>query len=196
LKRSLPTIRLRVGSIGDYISSDEYKIIKVHGSIQWMREVDTPIESVQTRDSSQITQELIRRMPELRISARFRFINSYPIAKLQEKNVALFPAIAIPVQQKDSFECPDEHLRVLRTCIPETRKLLIIGWRGMDEHFVKLLRALRAPVKGLVVAGSSDGAQDVARRLGHLPVDWTAASTGFSDLVVSGRLNAFLTDED
>jgi hypothetical protein len=62
-------------------------------------------------------------------------------------------AIAIPFVTKLAVECPSTHLDVLRNCITKVTKMLIIGWRGVEMHVLKLLRAIPRGVPGLIVSG-------------------------------------------
>jgi hypothetical protein len=56
--------------------------------------------------------------------------------------------------------------------------MLIIGWRGVEMHVLKLLRAIPRGVPGLIVSGSADGAEDVRTRLtgAGLPVDFATCT--------------------
>ena len=59
-----------------------------------------------------------------------------PVAEQVE--VLSVAAIALPVETKNEFEFPEAHLKKLRSVIPEVTRILIIGWRGTEEHFLKL----------------------------------------------------------
>jgi len=83
----------------------------------------------------------------------------------------VYPAIAIPVESKEVFECPAEHLAALTKALPEIDRMIVIGWRAAEEHFLKLLREhLAKPVIGMVVSATRDGATSTAAKLdGILP---------------------------
>jgi hypothetical protein len=72
--------------------------------------------------------------------------------------------------------------------------MLIIGWRGVEMHVLKLLRAIPRGVPGLIVSGSADGAEDVRTRLtgAGLPVDFATYDAGFSEFVVGPEACSFL----
>ncbi len=75
------------------------------------------------------------------------------------------------------------------------RKLLIIGWRGTELHFVNLFRELcREEIAGIIVAGDEKEAAAVGVRLQHLPVAWSLAKVGFTEFVTSPELDVFLRD--
>jgi len=182
-------------SIPDYIEEARpYKLIKVHGSTNWVRDVEGEIARAQGGNVWAVAAELIERVSEVAISNRYRILRpGHPFG--DDSRGLGFPAVAIPVENKQMFECPEEHLAALRAALPRTEKILIIGWRGSDRHFVKELRAtLRAGVRCLVVAGTRDAAKEIADRLGNeLSCDLFLTDGGFSDLVTNiERVDDFL----
>ena len=52
--------------------------------------------------------------------------------------VLIFPAMAIPIQEKLSFECPEEHVKALKASISKCGRILVIGWRGPEQPFLEL----------------------------------------------------------
>jgi hypothetical protein len=187
LEDALRFFRVNIQEIGDYIANDKYKVIKLHGSVDWAREVDTTIENVMGRNTWEIAYDLIERAPELEITNRYRMVTECPIGKSSEDNKALFPALAIPLEKKLDSECPDEHLRVLQQCVRETTKLLLIGWRATEEHFLRLLRENLSPgVRGVVVAKDENEATRTAESIAHAGIrgEFIAAKGGFSDFIV------------
>jgi hypothetical protein len=110
-------------------------------------------------------------------------------------NVALFPAIAIPVETKQHYECPKEHLSALQECIPRTTKLLMIGWRASEQHFLKLLsEGVKRKLRVMSVAGELDAAKQSVKNLRDAGVDVDAveSSGGFTDFVVNREGDDFL----
>ena len=169
-------------------------MIKLHGSVSWAREVDTPIENLQTLASAwAVPYVLIDRTPDLAISQRYVMPNQCPIGK--SATCALSPAIAIPVETKRSFECPDDHLETLMGLIPSVTKLLMIGWRATEAHFLKLLAEnLQGRVRVLAVADGQEGANEAIENLRRAGIngEFTPADGGFSEFVVNGWADAFL----
>jgi len=130
---------------------------------------------------------------ELQITQKYVLVNDYPIHAAQGS--VLFPALAIPVESKLDFECPDEHLQALHTVIPEVDKLLVIGWRAAETPFLKLLASkLVHAIQGFVVAGSEDAAAETANRLAEAGVAgrYVGTNGGFTDLVVNREADNFL----
>jgi hypothetical protein len=75
------------------------------------------------------------------------------------------PAIAIPVQTKGVFECPADHIATLKDCLNKVTKLLVIGWRANDMHFLNLLHDGRQAIDTWVVAGQPEQANQVIQNL-------------------------------
>lgn len=188
-----PPLRIEVRGLSDYVASD-YKIVKLHGSINWAHQVETPLGDLHQRDGFAIARDVINKVADLQISQEFRMITGYPIDKFEGK--AQFPALAIPVETKQDYECPKEHLDILRDCIPEVRKLLVIGWRATEKQFLQTLREnLRGRLQVMVVAGEKESATEVIERMRQAGVEageFLPASGGFSDFVTHREADDFL----
>ena len=196
LETALSTLDVEIETLSDYIASDTYKLIKLHGSVNWGREVKGSAGLLQ-KDAWSIVHTLIDNADSLDISRNYQLVDQVdhtPIHSYDEG--VLFPAIAIPVETKVDYECPDEHLEVLRTSIPDVDKLLVVGWRAAEIPFLKLLAEnLKEPVRGLVVAGNKDAAIETADRLSQAGVAGLYEHTegGFTELVKGRQADEFLS---
>lgn len=189
-------------SVGDYMTQlPHYKVFKLHGSVNWAREVDDGIGNFAevARDPWAFANGLIDRVRDLKISQRYKVVRSHPI--VYEDGKTLFPAIAIPVETKSDFECPAQHLEALRECIPQVSKLLVIGWRAREEHFLEFLRQSKLPkqLRLMVVARSPEGGKEIVATLqdklgigllGRGPY-WSGG--GFTDFIKSREVDLFLS---
>jgi hypothetical protein len=195
LDRALEAVDIQIRKIDDYVASKNYKVIKVHGSVSWGREVEPPMHDVANYVDERLIEALIDGAASLKVTDRFHLANQRPVSRL-DMNRPMIPAIAIPVQTKGAFECPAEHLAALDECLPKVDRLLVIGWRATDMHFLKLLRErTRDAIRGMVVAGSEKEAHKVIRNLhGGLnrPGELVAAVGGFSQFMVL-EVDAFLS---
>jgi hypothetical protein len=194
IEEALPVVGVDIIDLPDYISNDRYKLLKLHGSVDWGRSVDTAILGIEKLSPWEIAYKLIDDVHRLRISNIFHIVKQYPISKLN--NVALFPAMAIPVQSKLHFECPTEHLTALREFIPKTTKLLMIGWSATERHFLKLLaEGITQKLKVMAVAGDLNSAkQSVANlRNAGIDVDAIESPSGFTEFIVSREGDQFLS---
>jgi hypothetical protein len=145
-------------------------------------------------NTRQLIDTLIDHADQLEFTRRYELVDRHPIHAVDGS--ALFPALAIPVESKLEFECPEEHLVALRTAIPEVDKLLVIGWRAAETPFLELLATnLRQEVEALVVAGNSDAATETAHRLKRAGVkgDYVVTEGGFTELVVDRQADEFLS---
>ncbi len=195
LESALPSLGLEIRSLSDYIAADDLKVIKVHGSANWAREVETPIDDLANLNTWQVAYRLIDAAPELRVSQRYKMVTDWPIGK--EGNTVLFPALAIPLETKRNFECPQEHLDTLQACLPQVTELLVIGWKAMDQPFLRLLReGLPQRPKVMVVAGSQRGAEQVVQRLQEAIVggDYSVSNGGFTEFVLRREVDGFLRE--
>lgn len=197
LEESLPTIGVTIRDIPDYVANDHCKLFKLHGSINWTREVDGPIFDLSQLNGVELSNELIARGDQLEISDRYQWLTQHPIAKRQTLNrdFPLVPALAIPVESKVEYECPADHLEHLTRCIPQVNKLIIIGWRASEAGFCELLSLnLDSDVSILVAAGTQDAADQVVHNLQTTGIDGQFHTTtgGFTDLVVNRETVDFL----
>ncbi len=164
LEAALPTVGLEIRSIGDYVSGN-YKVIKVHGSINWGREVESPVDNVAAVNDQRLVYELIDKAESLKVTDRYHVAHQRPIVRIDPER-PMIPAIAIPVQTKGAFECPKEHLASLDECLPKIERILVIGWRANEGHFLRLLRERgRQAIRAFIVAGQRDYAALVIENL-------------------------------
>lgn len=197
---------------------DHYRLLQVHGFVGWAREVSfdpslipQAVPECERRSKSAwvgLSGELGRYLPpmaaELQLTDRFTPYSEVPDEL--EIGRGIIPAIAVPTVQKDNFECSPAQLNRLAALLPGVTRLLIVGWRGMEDHFLALWKdatrqqGLEPQIKRVqVVDASNDGARTVLERLranaGILTEDTRLSTAGFSGFLSSGELQGFLTDE-
>jgi hypothetical protein len=192
LETALRTVGVEIKSMPDYVADHRYKFIKLHGSVNWGRRVEATYELLQ-QGLWPLIETLIDHADQLEITQHYTLVGQYPIHATEVS--VLFPALAIPVESKLDFECPEQHLEALHAAIAEVDKLLVIGWRAAETPFLDLLaQSLQLPVEALVVAGDSDAANDTADRMKAAGVTGLYKQTdgGFTDLVVNRRADNFL----
>jgi hypothetical protein len=204
LEEAFVSLDMGFKSLNDYISSNNYKVIKLHGSVNWARELSSPMEASKL-NHLQMANDLIAQADGLQPSDRYHFIpednrREWLVSYMQVPGKpgfqAVFPAIAIPLEKKTEYECPPEHINVLTECISKTDKLLIIGWKGAEESFVKLLvKGLKKSIPIMVVSRSRDSADRICGALVASGIDgenWVLAERGFSDEIRSGAIENFV----
>ncbi len=192
IENALTSVNINIFEIADYVKDDRFKLYKLHGSVNWGREVETPILLAQERNALEIAHELIARASDLVISDRYVVSRSIPIRSHNEN--ALFPAIAIPVETKRDFECPTAHLDGLLTYMEKVTKLITIGWRASEQHFLKLMHEnLSDEIQVQAVAGNKESAEETLNqfRKAGIKIVGTAVDGGFTEYVASREAERF-----
>jgi hypothetical protein len=131
------------------------------------------------------------------MSSSFLKVDTSVNALLNDK--LLVPALTVPVQQKGAFELPDAHRDLLAEALSSGSgilKVLTIGWRGGERHFLDFWLKHRGPSRPqlLAVSGTESGGIRTinAMRSAGLPfVGIRALDGGFSH-VVGDPLREFL----
>ena len=195
LEVAFSTVGVEIQALSDYITSDRYKLIKLHGSTNWAREVDTSkaeemnpsIANTLTRAQPwPVIRAIVDHAEIINVTQRYRLVShsEHPTSTLGGS--ALFPAIAIPIETKSDYECPNEHLEALLAFAPRVDKLLVVGWRGAEIHFLQTLAAeVQQDIQGHIVAGSSDEANETIERLQQAGIkgEYRAFGNGFTDFI-------------
>jgi len=198
LEAGMPAVGLNIRQFPDYISDQKFKLIKLHGSINWARLIGGRLDGIDQMSGMDVVNAVISRAGQLEISNDFWIGELCPITK--DRSRMLLPAIAVPVQDKTAFECPESHFNVLLECIPNVSRLLIVGWRGVENHFKNLLaERLTSPIPTHIVAGSVAGGHETLGNLNGAGirtafVKGTTAlyEGGFSAFVVNRAAKDFL----
>lgn len=185
-----------ISHMDDYLSRERFALFKLHGSVNWGRVVTGPVGISPREHMDQIAHALIGGADRIRVSDNYRLVSQQPfVAKDDAQTEVLLPAIAVPMRSKLSFECPRHHLAELERRIQRTTAILILGWRGMDEHFVKLLaQHLRPATPIQIVCGTKSDGEATANALrsarGDLKCE--ALDLTFSEYILGGAGAPFL----
>ncbi len=200
LEKAVPISGFKITHMSHYISK-QYKIVKLHGSVDWAHEVthmDKGPPDVRIR-------EIIATFASLNADGRissseFQVVNGNPFDR---GTSPWFPAIAIPVVKKSGFECPTAHVDEMETCLRQVTKVVAVGWRATEFEFLsRMAYGLGKRVPMLVVSSNEESARktvqrmvDAFGRMGVLrPNIRPAKSEGFSDFVFSQEWKAFLNN--
>ncbi len=158
--------RHTVVRMGDYTSRDRlFRLFKMHGSVNWGLGFDGgpnfwPNETL----DSNYDRLIVEKTPPLH-SPRIYFLSDARTLCSMDGH-PVFPAIAIPVEDKSEFECPESMLIALKELLPSVSRIITIGWRASEAHFLRLLEChLRPGVRTFVVAGNRGEADEVRARI-------------------------------
>jgi hypothetical protein len=194
IEKALPSVGLSIGELHEYVQSDAFKLFKLHGSVNWAREIDNHVVDIRERNLWEVAYELINVAPDLNISHRFRIVDSVPIGKVDD--IPLCPAIALPVETKSNFECPSDHLNCLCEHLGKVTKVVTIGWAAQEQHFLELLKKhLTEDISIYAVAAGKQDAEGVLQRIkaaGICVKDAEAAEGGFTQCTVKREFERFL----
>jgi len=194
IEHALNEARVPTNQLSDYIASTRFKLFKVHGSIHWVRTVRSEhLEPTELGHHWPSTFAVIANAATLEFSKQFEIAGDYPTGFRNGDFVA--PAIAVPLEDKTEFELPEEHLRLLKSLIPQTDRMLIIGWRATEQHFLRMLRdGLKSRVSGYVVCKDTTEGEETASRLGAAGIDgdYTISEGGFTNMITRRELDGFL----
>jgi hypothetical protein len=181
----------RFTDLSAYTSHVSYKLIKLHGSIDWGLEIDS-----RPTDAKEVIKSA---GPDLPVTSYFRKVIRPGI--VFDDNTVGYPAIAVPVENKSNFSCPPEHLDALAKVIPKVTKIVAIGWRATEKHFLKMLHTrlsgLPEDVDLMVVSGDQKGMAETTNNLAigspNMQRKRALRDAGFTDLIKNiSHLDRFL----
>lgn len=177
----------------DYVKNSRlFRVFKLHGSVNWAQEVDNPAlpPNINPGNPQGILAHLIERAADLEISERYALCE--PANGMSDGRL-VFPAIAIPVEGKSVFQCPRTMLQELKNILPDVKKVMIIGWRATEAHFLDLLKEyLGREVFISVVAADERAARDSQVRISRVLINnrpgcCVERAAGFTEYMLSGR---------
>jgi hypothetical protein len=139
LRHHLPS---PITALDHYLSEGQlYNLVKLHGSIHWYREVDdfTGTKEMSDADGARVLGKAVG-AGTLKISQRYycHASGTAAVTYRHDTGQTIYPAITIPVEGKQDFECPEDHLVALTEALPQMDRLIVIGWRAAEEHFLDL----------------------------------------------------------
>jgi hypothetical protein len=145
-----------------YTTRPYYRFIKLHGSVDWGMEFQEIPGSGSPTDVINSSSQ--------GIAVWGGAIEKIDINMRVPDTSFRFPAIAIPVQKKDEFVCPQTHVKSLADAIPSVTKIITVGWRASEDKFLGMLKSpltgLKKDVDLMVVSGSAAGAKETVNNLG------------------------------
>jgi hypothetical protein len=179
----------RTTSLSDYVGpASAFKLFKVHGSASWFRAVKYFGPRPQSPDQI------------IEAASNLEFTDIYS-NDLSGQSSLFVPAIAVPVRNKSQFECPKEHVAELERLIPQVTKILFIGWRGSERHFIQMLKDKAVNLSYcMFVAKDAEDAEEIARRvmedIGRIPRQRNFVTEGgFSEFIERRQGDRFFADQ-
>lgn len=183
-------------SIDDYMLGPPARpcqLFKPHGSVNWENLVESSVllDPNEGREPS----DLIRWAASLKGIQLYRLGESGGPRSLGR---AWVPALAIPTVTKSQFACPENHLAAFRQSARDVTRILMIGWRAAEQHFLKeLVAEISRPVHIWAVCEKENAAKEPIERLKSAGIRASgelAYPLGFTEFVRSGKVEALLSD--
>lgn len=179
--------------INNYVYTDQLKVIKLHGSVGWRRRLDGPKPALSGGDRESYGRWVLSQLDNLTLTDEYEVGSLYP---LRQGDSVYQPAIAVPTERKTAgdFELPRAHLDALTEWLPQVTSILVIGWRGMEDHFWELWQQCRPGPRQLhveVVDINHEQATMVARHLRKMGVSEVvnpSAAHGFTNYIEMRKL--------
>jgi hypothetical protein len=154
-------------SLNSYVERDDFRLFKLHGSTDWSRVARQAIPANTSVVDAAMQMIGNDASPVTTIEPGTPFV----LAGLDTQ--IRFPAMAIPLRDKTDFECPPDHVTLLRTLLSKVTNVLIVGWRAAEPHAVGLLDCDNESQAGLfpsyvlnVVTGSEKDVHELEENLG------------------------------
>lgn len=149
IENALLGLGFRTEYFEDYVTRlSQFGLYKLHGSIRWARLVKPSAPIPQ----SELIDEAMRYSPDEQTA--FRISNNPNVTTIDDW--LAIPAIMVPVYKKSSFECPVDHLKNLISYLPRVDKILAIGWRAKEAHFMALLTQHLRNLRAVWVVSKND----------------------------------------
>ena len=184
-------------TMDSYIKNN-IKLIKVHGSHNWIYIQSKSL--IFGPDADLSDYDFYIKNPDFldNIRSRQKDVSPYTLAyinklKDQGREFMKFPAIAIPLPDKSTFVCPQVHLQELAAALKSADRVLIIGWKAGDKHFLDFMKeCLSKDVPITVVSSSKRSAEEIIlNRLSDFSCK-AASDGGFLVLLIVMKLGNFL----
>jgi hypothetical protein len=182
----------------EYICRPHYKLFKLHGSTNWGHRIMLMPSRLSRAGNDQGINEMIRLVDQIEYSPDFEIVDDIPAFNRGDER--FFPALTVPAEKKTKFSCPSSHINVLESLLPKITKLLVIGWRGAEKHFLDMAGPILATEStvGLnigIVSATRESCSEpeiaIARAI-TVDRDWKYFPGGFTHFVVSRAAESFV----
>lgn len=187
---------LDLEDLDSYVADDHASLLKPHGSVRWAwRLADEPnLDGTRAAANHRIGEgEPDEPWGFLLVTGQHPDHRPAPAP-----TPADLPALALPIAGKADFVWPPEHRAFFDQLATRVRRLLTVGWRAAEPHFVSVLDPLvMSDHRALLVSGGPNADGDVAEvvmNLGALGkrLNWSKATDGFRGVASNPQLEWLL----
>lgn len=169
-----------VTELDTYLRGDRVQVIKPHGSVNWWQAHEHQTGALRRN-------ELMPVAPDLKAQSRYRVRRERPRLVRAANDSFWLPVLALPRTDKQEFAAPPEHISRMDDLEDRISSLLVIGWRGLEPHFLPYLRKTLTSEAFITICGMDEAScgevGDHLRRELNLPYHPTHVTRGFEGLV-------------
>ena len=149
--------RVQIEELRDYVQSDrKWSVIKIHGSVRWGQRVKNGAVGL-----SSATQVLNALEGKLDLANEITVLKGHKDKQRFIGGHLHYPALAVPLEGKDVFVCPNEHVEFARRFLAGCTDFLVIGFSAKDDDVLDLLRGVPSVERLKVVSEKLDAAHDM-----------------------------------
>jgi hypothetical protein len=199
-KACIKRFDLELSSLEGYIKHPRFKLLRPHGCVGWGHMAAVVGAPFGPWNSPEYVNSVVKAFGRSGMTLKSEYhvnpgagSNSFPNGEI------LIPAIAIPLPTKEAFEFPSRHLGVLQEAIPKVTRLIVIGWRATEPHFMELWKGrCRPDIKAIIVNGDSSGGPAVHGNVAKSNLEAIGIrgakvlTMGFSEFVSGSEIEGFL----
>ena len=135
-----------------------WSLIKLHGSVNWGREL---LNQPSTENEAVRVMDAMNEEPQF--STTVNVLLGHTDAHRFLNGKFHYPALAVPIEGKQEFVCPKNHLAQADKFLRECTDFLIIGFGALDQHVLGLLENVPSVNKLMVVCGNLASSKEVLR---------------------------------
>lgn len=155
-------------NLNSYVSYDR-QVFKLHGSVNWGREVHTVgIEAPSSDGYRPLCHGLVenetRLSPQIHLLSPAGYASETTLEEMRQSSPTpesmYYPALAVPLGPDDEIACPPDHVRVLKTALEQQTHgyglhLLILGYSCLDKAPLELIKTSGNVIKSIVVVNGN-----------------------------------------
>lgn len=194
LEQNITSIQEHVDS---YISGP-IKVIKPHGSCEWRYILNRRYTDITSSYDFLMKQAWYSTMPENQMAQIYYKRMNFNNWSYFDDEIYLYPAVAIPLANKQHFICPEDHINQMVEAIKNTDRVLVIGWRAGDMHLLQILKEnLPQKTKVKIVSHNIDSAKETRENMKkYINVNFDVSKQQtFSHFMKSSESVEFFTDK-
>ncbi|MBA7677702.1 hypothetical protein ES703_85964 [subsurface metagenome] len=172
------------------------KLIKLHGSHDWAYVGESDREKLRFLNITN-SYEYLKRYPDHISNLQKNNIYPYHVKQLERGGIFKFPAIAMPLPEKQNYICPPQHIDSLKQALNETDRILVIGWAARDQQLLDLIKEnINKKIPITIVSGNIDSSKLIKEKFQSMGnFDCHRFNGGFTDFIASNDFEEFFSSK-